>query len=118
MGAFGHAASDKWFIALVDFVRATSQPDTQNILDADVVGAVGWMGVLSESEFEVENLIEQCLGEIGLRVISVEDVQQLEAFSDFEEFDEHLAQNIAGRPEGDPAVVWGTIHIYLAEGEA
>ncbi len=43
-----------------------------------------------------------------VEVISIEQVSEV---------DEHLASNIENW-ETDKATVWGTIHIYLADGEA
>lgn len=112
------AESKRWHIALVDMIRSPVNGDSHSILDADDIGGIGWMGVLAGDTDEAENLITNCLAEIGLSVRSFDDCQELVDIESFEEFDEHLAENILCRPEDDPPVVWGTLHTYAAEGEA
>ncbi|WP_133162290.1 hypothetical protein [Hyphococcus luteus] len=107
----------EWHIALVDFIRAAKSSDIQNILPPDIHGAVGWVGILASKEDEVKTLIRKSFSEIGLHVLSVEDIQQLCDTERFEEFDEHLAENMRLRPHDDPPVVWGTLHMYYGEGE-
>ena len=109
---------ERWHIALADFVRASKNPDFKHVLVDHAYGAFGWFGVLVRAEDQVSKMISDCLAEIGLRVISVEDIQAVIDMDDIGDVDRHLHENILKRPVGDPKVVWGTIHIYLAEGEA
>ena len=57
------------------------------------------------------------LSEIGLKLIEVEDIQELPSLELAYELDNHLAYNME-RWEVGKKTVWGTIHTYMAEGEA
>jgi hypothetical protein len=107
-----------WHIALVDFVRATENPDTLGLFDQEDLGAVGWLGVLTSDKDEIERMVRQCLNEVGLHVLSVEDARRIYDLKELIELDEILLENIQERPVDDPLVVWGKLHIYIAEGEA
>jgi hypothetical protein len=50
-------------------------------------------------------------------VIEIEDIQELAAIEDARELDEHLAENM-DQWEAGRMTVWGTLHTYIAEGEA
>jgi len=118
MNSPGANMSDEWHIALVDFIRSSDDSDVLGVLDDEIHGAVGWLGVLTKHATEIENIVRENFSSIGLHVVSITDCQQVNSVSEVEEIDEHLAQNIRTQPLDDPVVVWGTIHTYYAEGEA
>ncbi len=76
------------------------------------------MGVLCENQDKVADVIISSLAEIGLRARSVDDIRPIGEIEEFEAINDHLFSNVLARPKNDPKMVWGTIHIYLADGEA
>ena len=102
------------YIALVTFERLNS---SQCVLDEPYRGAVGWLGVRAICEEECLEQIELSLSAAGLRVLEVEDVTEVKSLLDIEVHDSHLALNVRSSDAGDE-VIWGTLHRYLADGEA
>ena len=112
------ASGKRWYIALVDMMRMPENGDTQEVFDPEDIGGVSWMGVRADDEEEAEQLITLSLNEIGLTIREIDDCQELIDVESFEDIDEHLVKNILERPLDDRPVVWGTLHTYIAEGEA
>ncbi len=102
------------WVALVTFERYNL---AQDLLPDWALGAVGWMLTLAYDEDEATEILTRDIRQLGLRVITI--AQQREVFDedDLEELDEHLAENVRNLEPGKQTV-WGTIHCYLAEGEA
>lgn len=80
-------------------------------------GACGWMGCLVRREDEIRNAIEAALSEVNLRLIEIGEQRTLTTLDELSEWDDHLAASIIAVERGKH-VVWGTIHTYLADGEA
>jgi hypothetical protein len=103
----------RWWVALVNFERGDGE---QSVLEARFQGAWGWMACLASSEDEVRTRLAQSLAADGLRLVKVDQEAPVE-FQELSEIDDHLASNVAALEPGKFAA-WGTIHCYLAEGEA
>jgi hypothetical protein len=104
----------RWWVALVTFERGVGK---QSILDAHQQGASGWMALFAQNEGDVRQVAACSLLADGLRLIEIERETPVETVEDIAEFDEHLAENFRARDPSRPGV-WGTIHCYLADGEA
>lgn len=102
------------YTALVTFERTTS--DTP-ILPPEAQGACGYMAVAAPEEDGVVDAIQIALSEAELRLVAVNEITErtLENFPD--DLDDHLAGNVRSW-EANKHTVWGTIHVYLADGEA
>lgn len=104
----------KWWIGLVTFEK---EGDAKSILTKHDHGAAGWMAAFAQNEDELADTIRATLSEIGLKFISVEQPRIVETEYDIEEVDDHLAENFRHLEQGK-SVIWGTLHAYLADGEA
>ena len=104
----------QWWLALVTFERREHHSE---FLPDDFPGACGWMGCLVGDEGEIRNTVEAALAEVNLRLIEIGEQRPLVTLDELSECDNHLAENIEALEPGKH-VVWGTIHTYLAEGEA
>jgi hypothetical protein len=104
----------QWWIVLVTFEKGLAETE---ILSDSVQGASGWMACLSTDGEDVRDEIESALRAEGLRLVEIADQRLLPSASYLKELDTHLANNVAAR-EKNKVVVWGTIHTYLADGEA
>jgi hypothetical protein len=102
------------FIALVTFENSG---DVLEILPAECNGACGWMAVKAETDTQVLDALRKELSQIELKLVEVDRVTQVYSTDEIAEYDDHLAVNVAEWEPGK-ATVWGTIHTYLAEGEA
>lgn len=105
---------ESWWLALVDIQAGT---DDHQIIPPDCSGAVGWMAAIGTDETAARSEIITSLQEIGLSARTVEDMQHVESLAAIEEMDPHLARNVADWPR-DALTVWGSLHPYLADGEA
>ncbi|HEY4116068.1 MAG TPA: hypothetical protein VGM17_18570 [Rhizomicrobium sp.] len=61
--------------------------------------------------------IETALKADDLRLVEIDEIREVSSIEDVKGVDEHLAQNV-GALEPGKTVVWGTIHAYIADGEA
>lgn len=52
-----------------------------------------------------------------LRILEISEVREIYHADELDELDEHLADNFR-RIEEQKSTVWGTIHCYMADGEA
>jgi hypothetical protein len=102
------------FTALVTFERAESE--TQ-FLPSDAQGACGYMAIAMAKEDYVFDALRSELAEVGLRLIEVEQVAETTLATFPDDLDEHLAENVCNWESGRQTV-WGTIHAYIADGEA
>lgn len=102
------------YAALVTFERTASETP---FLPAEAQGACGYMAIAAPDEDAVAGVVHASLAADKLRLIEVNDIAEtsLENFPD--ELDEHLAENVKNW-EPNKRTVWGTIHVYLADGEA
>ena len=105
---------DDWWIALITF---ENDGDVLGILSPEQQGAAGWMAGRAENEDQLAERIGSALSEVGLRLVSIEDERTVGTITEIEEIDEHLADNMRNR-ETNEHVVWGSLHPFLAEGEA
>lgn len=60
---------------------------------------------------------EAALAEVNLRLVEIGEQRPLVSLKELSKWDDHLAANITALEPGKH-VVWGTIHAYLADGEA
>lgn len=107
-------AAEPWWIALVTFERRREGGD---ILPDWAQGACGWMVALAPDEETVLRLLVRDLEHHDLRVIEIQNVQDVFGDDEVDEFDDHLAENFRNIEEGKQTV-WGTLHCYKGEGEA
>lgn len=75
------------------------------------------MAVLAEDHDSAVQNLRASLHEKKLIVSEVEDIEPFDVQNPPHDLDEHLAQNIL-RWEDGRSTVWGTLHVFLAEGEA
>jgi len=75
------------------------------------------MAIAAADEDAVVDTIRAALNEVELRLVEIDDIAEasLENFPDY--LDEHLGENVKSW-EPNKRTVWGTIHVYLADGEA
>jgi predicted hydrocarbon binding protein len=114
-----HSPDNPW-VALVTFERSIvddSYPDTLSVLEEGLLGAGGWMAVDAASEDDAKDELVRMLKEIGLKVVQIDDLEEIFELDQYKEFDEHLWKNVLEWEEGH-LTVWGTLHGYYAEGEA
>lgn len=104
-----------WWMALVTFERRDSTHS--DLLPDDAQGAVGWMACRSAVGDTVRDLIERSLKEVALRLVEISDPYCVQSIEEITEVDAHLAENVTALEPGK-SVVWGTIHLYRADGEA
>jgi len=90
---------------------------TNIILPDEVQGAGGYMAVKCASEKNIWDKFSEELRQVDLRLLDVENIEEFVSISQVAEIDEHLSKNIENWQAGK-ATVWGTIHMYLADGEA
>jgi hypothetical protein len=101
------------YTALVTFERTDA--DTP-YLPPQAQGACGYMAIAATHEDDVYDVLRSELSEIGLELVGVDEIT--EASKDhIDDLDDHLAENVEEWKPGK-RTVWGTIYIYLAEGEA
>ena len=103
-----------WWVALVTFERDKTETE---FLPSECQAAVGWMCCFWPDKETVGDQFEIALRAVGLRLIELQDLQPVDSVDEIENIDSHLAANIAALEPGK-CVVWGTIHTYLASGEA
>ena len=102
------------WVALVTFER-TDRP--HEILPDDYLGACGWMGCIADDADDVPEFLRRALAAEGLRLVQIEHVEEVGASEEVEDYDVHLAENMQAIEPGH-RTVWGTLHVYVAEGEA
>jgi hypothetical protein len=108
------ARPEQWWAARVTFERSVQG---QDVLPDDVQGACGWMACLAQDKDSIMDRIETALTAVGLKLRELDRVTPICSSEDLRGFDDHLAQNIENVEPGKK-VVWGTIHLYRAHGEA
>jgi hypothetical protein len=75
------------------------------------------MAITAPDEEGVVEAIRKSLSDVALRLVEVSEIAET-TLPDFpDHLDEHLADNVRNW-EPDKRTVWGTIHVYLADGEA
>ncbi len=102
------------FVGLVSFCK---DGDMKEILPPEAEGAVGYQAGLASSPEQFQLMLQADLASIGLRLVEVENIEEVEAIEDIYDIDEHLGQNVEAWETGK-TTVWGTIHVYLDDGEA
>ena len=102
------------FIALVTF---ENDGDALKLLPEGYQGACGWMAVRAISEEQASDQLRRVLREIDLKVLEIDDLLQVYSLEEIACYDEHLAANVE-EWESEQTAVWGTLHVYLADGEA
>jgi hypothetical protein len=107
-------SDERRWLALVTFER---RDDEQEILPEWAHGAGGWMIAVAPDEETARRLLIRDVEYCGLRVLEIDDVQEVFSFTEVEEVDDHLATNLRDIEPGKQTV-WGTIHGYKGEGEA
>jgi len=105
---------EAWWVAMVTFEKGE---DSLGLLAPPYQGAVGWLAGVAGDEDAAEDLFRAALGEIGLIVLEVGDLEEVGSMADIEDVDEHLALNVA-KLEPGKRTVWGELFPYLADGEA
>ena len=104
----------RYYTALVTFERTEQETE---YLPEDVQGAVGYFAIASKDEESAIETLRDGLEHEGLRLIEVDEISEFEHLNLPELDDEHLIQNIKNW-EPDKYWTWGTLHVYLADGEA
>lgn len=102
------------FTALVSFERTDWITD---YLPPEAQGACGFMAIAAIDEDDVFDALRSELTEIGLKLVDVDQIREVTVEDFPEDLDEHLAENVRDWETGK-RTVWGTIHVYLADGEA
>lgn len=102
------------WVALVTFERCDL---AQDLLPDWALGAAGWMFALAYDEDDATEILTRDITQLGLRVVTISEQREVFDEDDIEELDEHLAENVRNLEPGKQTV-WGTIHCYLAGGEA
>ncbi|MBS0297200.1 MAG: hypothetical protein JSR45_12885 [Proteobacteria bacterium] len=102
------------WVALVTFER-TDHPQTT--LPDEYLGACGWMGCIADDAEDVPDVISRGLAADGLRLVQIQQIEEVGATEEVGEYDTHLAENMAAIEPGK-RTVWGTLHVYVADGEA
>ena len=102
------------FTALVTFERTK---ENNSELPPEAQGACGYMAIEAIDEDDVFDTLRDAMRAVNLDLVDVNEITEtsLEAFP--EDLDEHLAENVRKWEPGN-RTVWGTIHVYLADGEA
>jgi len=101
------------YTALVTFERTAS--DTP-FLPPEAQGACGYMAIAAPDEDGVVEAIHNSLAAVELRLVEVSDITET-TLPDFpNDLDERLAENVRNW-EANKRTVWGTIHVYMADGE-
>jgi len=75
------------------------------------------MGCIADDADDVPEFIRRALAAEGLRLVQIEHVEEVGASEEVEDYDAHLAENMQAIEPGR-RTVWGTLHVYVAEGEA
>jgi len=104
----------RWWIALVTFEPNASD---QQLLPAGTAGACGWMVALAPDEDTAADLFTRDMAAWGVRVIEIEQEQEVFSDDEINEVDAHLAVNFRNMKPGE-RTVWGTFFAYGGEGEA
>jgi hypothetical protein len=107
-------AATRIFTALVTFERTAPEVD---LLPPEAQGAVGYMAVSATSEDDLRDALVTDLAFVGLRLLEIDEIREIDVQSLPDGLDAHLADNIRQWEPGR-RTVWGTIHVYLADGEA
>lgn len=102
------------FAALITFERTGAEND---ILPEEAQGACCFMAVKASDEDDLRNALAAELREIGLRLVAIDEAREIDIDDLPNGMDPHLVENINDWGD-DTRTVWGTIHIYLADGEA
>ncbi len=106
-------AAEIWWVALITFERTGV---AQDILPEDAQGACGGLACLAVDSDGVRDQIALDLRHHGLRLLEVDDERAL-LDGELDDLDERLAENFRTR-ELEKKTVWGTLHVYVADGEA
>jgi hypothetical protein len=107
-------AATRIFTALVTFERTAPEVD---FLPPEAQGAVGYMAVSATSEDDLRDALVTDLALVGLRLLEIDEIREIDVQSLPDGLDAHLADNIRQWEPGR-RTVWGKIHVYLADGEA
>lgn len=102
------------YTAPVTFERTERAND---VLPEEAQGAVGYMAISAADEDGVRYALQDELNEVGLRLLEVDQIQEVDLNNLPADIDEHLLENIKNWQAGR-RTVWGTIHVYLGDGEA
>lgn len=106
-------AANRTFTALVTFERTDPESD---YLPPEAQGAVGYMAILATDEDDLRDALLADLNCVGLRLLEIDEIREINVKILPDAIDDHLADNIRNWEPGK-RTVWGTIHIYLADGE-
>lgn len=75
------------------------------------------MAIAAYGEEDVFDVLNASLSAEGLRLVDVEQIAEVSIENFPEDLDDHLAINVR-EWEPERLTVWGTIHAYIADGEA
>lgn len=75
------------------------------------------MAVAARAEDDVVEVLVEALSEVGLQLVEVDDITETSLAEFPRDLDNHLADNVRNW-EPNKHAVWGTIHTYIADGEA
>lgn len=102
------------YTALVTYERTSPQTA---FLPAEAQGACGYMAIAAPDDDAVIETLQGALSAEALRLVEVSDITET-SLQDFpDDLDEHLAENVKNWA-ANRRTVWGTIHVYIADGEA
>lgn len=105
---------DRIWTALVTFERTST---AQDVLPDWAQGAAGYLAALAPDEEAALSLLRADFESAHLRVLEISELREIYHADELDELDEHLADNFR-RIEEQKSTVWGTIHCYMADGEA
>lgn len=113
----GFQLPDRMFVGLVDFKPTTAaNADTLGLFRQEPIGsgAVGWMGGRAPDTDSFIAHVRRALGDVGLVLISIEDVAEVATIDAFGTYDRHLLANAKSwRP--NTKIGWGTLRFYQSD---
>lgn len=102
------------YTALVTFERTDAETD---YLPPEAQGACGYMAIAANDEDDIFDALRSELSGAGLNLIEVQEITEVTTDAFPADLDNHLAENVRNWESGE-RTVWGTIHVYIADGEA
>jgi hypothetical protein len=106
--------AERVWIGLVTFERR--EEGQHPILPDWAQGACGWMVALAASETEAAEQLVSDVENVSLRVLEIDDIQEIHHRDEIAETDQHLFENFIAIEPGKQTV-WGTLYGYKGEGE-
>jgi len=104
----------QFFVCLVSYENTGKETD---LIPPDCWGAVGWLAVDAESEYQLREVIKVEFDYLELKLIEINEIEKVSSIEQVNAKDSWLAKNVEDWEYGKRWVV-GTLHGYYGEGEA